>query len=91
MDKMVRVLVCFPLIHLDLHLSSGIQIQTSKGELIITNDGATILKSIQALHPAAKMVRVRLVLWRISPERGISLSIFLLLKMLRLVMVPPPS
>ena len=33
------------------------QIQTSKGEVIITNDGATILKSIQALHPAAKMVR----------------------------------
>lgn len=33
------------------------QIQTSKGEVIVTNDGATILKSIQALHPAAKMVR----------------------------------
>ena len=32
------------------------QIQTPKGEVIITNDGATILKSIQALHPAAKMV-----------------------------------
>ena len=32
-----------------------VQIQTSKGEVIITNDGATILKSIQALHPAAKM------------------------------------
>ncbi|CAL1705100.1 unnamed protein product [Somion occarium] len=31
-------------------------IQTSKGEVIITNDGATILKSIQALHPAAKML-----------------------------------
>ncbi|KDQ61036.1 hypothetical protein JAAARDRAFT_67441 [Jaapia argillacea MUCL 33604] len=31
-------------------------IQTSKGETIITNDGATILKSIQALHPAAKML-----------------------------------
>ncbi|EPS95438.1 hypothetical protein FOMPIDRAFT_1132484 [Fomitopsis schrenkii] len=31
-------------------------IQTSKGELVITNDGATILKSIQALHPAAKML-----------------------------------
>ncbi|KAK7054776.1 T-complex protein 1 subunit delta [Paramarasmius palmivorus] len=30
-------------------------IQTSKGEVVITNDGATILKSIQALHPAAKM------------------------------------
>ena len=36
---------------------SLLQIQTPKGELIITNDGATILKSIQALHPAAKMVR----------------------------------
>ena len=36
---------------------SILQIQTSKGEVIITNDGATILKSIQALHPAAKMVR----------------------------------
>lgn len=35
----------------------GLQIQTSKGETIVTNDGATILKSIQALHPAAKMVR----------------------------------
>ncbi|KAH8833696.1 T-complex protein 1 [Flagelloscypha sp. PMI_526] len=31
-------------------------IQTSKGETIITNDGATILKNIQALHPAAKML-----------------------------------
>ncbi|TFK55082.1 T-complex protein 1 [Heliocybe sulcata] len=31
-------------------------IQTAKGEVIITNDGATILRSIQALHPAAKML-----------------------------------
>jgi len=31
-------------------------IQTSKGEVIVTNDGATILKSIQALHPASKML-----------------------------------
>ncbi|KXN86915.1 T-complex protein 1 subunit delta [Leucoagaricus sp. SymC.cos] len=31
-------------------------IQTAKGETVITNDGATILKSIQALHPAAKML-----------------------------------
>jgi hypothetical protein len=36
----------------DLRLS---QIQTAKGEVIVTNDGATILRSIQALHPAAKM------------------------------------
>ncbi|RDB20257.1 T-complex protein 1 subunit delta [Hypsizygus marmoreus] len=31
-------------------------LQTSKGEVIVTNDGATILKSISALHPAAKML-----------------------------------
>ncbi|KIM28681.1 hypothetical protein M408DRAFT_329151 [Serendipita vermifera MAFF 305830] len=31
-------------------------ISTSKGEVIVTNDGATILKSIQALHPAARML-----------------------------------
>ena len=43
--------------HLEFALidSSDVQIQTAKGEVIITNDGATILKSIQALHPAAKM------------------------------------
>ncbi|EJD42226.1 T-complex protein 1, partial [Auricularia subglabra TFB-10046 SS5] len=28
---------------------------TSKGEVIVTNDGATILRNIQAFHPAAKM------------------------------------
>ncbi|KAI0040906.1 T-complex protein 1 [Auriscalpium vulgare] len=31
-------------------------IQTTKGEVIVTNDGATILRSIQALHPASKML-----------------------------------
>ncbi|CAE6425648.1 unnamed protein product [Rhizoctonia solani] len=31
-------------------------IQTSQGEVIITNDGATILKHIAVLHPAAKML-----------------------------------
>jgi T-complex protein 1 subunit delta len=53
MDKMVSLnnhLRCVPLID-----PPNAQIQTSKGEVIITNDGATILKSIQALHPAAKM------------------------------------
>lgn len=54
MDKMVRP---FKVYWLDLAYSST-QIQTSKGDVVITNDGATILKSIQALHPAAKMVRV---------------------------------
>ncbi|KAJ1517019.1 T-complex protein 1 subunit delta [Coelomomyces lativittatus] len=31
-------------------------IQTSKGEVIITNDGATILKHMSVLHPAARML-----------------------------------
>jgi T-complex protein 1 subunit delta len=31
-------------------------IQTSKGEVIITNDGATILKHMAVLHPAAQML-----------------------------------
>jgi hypothetical protein len=62
------------------------QIQTSKGEVIVTNDGATILRSIQALHPAAKMVS-RLGLEMIS--RNLTRSswwICLLHKTLRLVM-----
>ncbi|XP_033120989.1 T-complex protein 1 subunit delta-like [Anneissia japonica] len=31
-------------------------IQNSKGDVTITNDGATILKQMQVLHPAAKML-----------------------------------
>jgi len=31
-------------------------IQTGKGDVTITNDGATILKQMQVLHPAAKML-----------------------------------
>jgi T-complex protein 1 subunit delta len=31
-------------------------IQTSNGEVTITNDGATILKQMNVIHPAAKMV-----------------------------------
>ncbi len=32
-------------------------IQTGNGEVVITNDGATILKHMAVLHPAARMVR----------------------------------
>jgi hypothetical protein len=35
---------------------SPLQMQTSQGEVIITNDGATILKQMSVNHPAAKMV-----------------------------------
>ena len=31
-------------------------IQDGKGEVTITNDGATILKQMKVLHPAAKML-----------------------------------
>ena len=33
-------------------------IQDGKGDVTITNDGATILKQMQVLHPAARMVSV---------------------------------
>lgn len=32
-------------------------IQSGNGEVVITNDGATILKQMDVVHPAAKMVR----------------------------------
>eukprot|EP00961_Rhodomonas_salina_P273679 3698086-Rhodomonas_salina.1 len=32
------------------------QIQSGQGEVIITNDGATILKQMSVAHPTAKMV-----------------------------------
>lgn len=38
-------------------LCSRFQIQDEKGDVTITNDGATILKQMQVLHPSAKMVR----------------------------------
>ena len=31
-------------------------LETSKGETIITNDGATILKNLSVLHPTAKLL-----------------------------------
>ena len=31
-------------------------IQTGNGDVTITNDGATILKQMSVIHPAAKMV-----------------------------------
>ncbi len=31
-------------------------IESSKGEVIVTNDGATILKNLSVLHPTAKLL-----------------------------------
>lgn len=31
-------------------------LETSKGEVIITNDGATILKNLSVMHPSAKLL-----------------------------------
>lgn len=33
------------------------QIINSRGEVVISNDGATILKQMEVVHPTAKMVR----------------------------------
>ena len=38
-------------------------IQSSDGSVTITNDGATILKQMQVMHPAARMVRCWLLWW----------------------------
>ena len=35
-------------------------IQSSKGEVLITNDGATILKQLEVVHPTAKMVKLNI-------------------------------
>lgn len=35
-------------------------IQDGRGEVLITNDGATILQKMDVVHPTAKMVNIRL-------------------------------
>jgi T-complex protein 1 subunit delta len=48
-------------IHLSLNACLfPLQIQSGNGEVVITNDGATILKQMAVLHPAAKMVSERI-------------------------------
>lgn len=47
MDKMVRG---------KCGLSADVQIQTASGEVVITNDGATILRHMSVVHPAARML-----------------------------------
>jgi T-complex protein 1 subunit delta len=36
--------------------SAAVQIQAPDGSVTITNDGATIMKTIEVMHPAAKML-----------------------------------
>lgn len=38
------------------HQLTSHQITTGSGEVVITNDGATILQHMAVLHPAARMV-----------------------------------
>ena len=42
------------------------QIQADRGDVTITNDGATILKQMQVLHPAAKMVNIMFLIYYLS-------------------------
>src|SRR3989337_1608956 len=51
MDKMVSIQLIMP-----RGLLMYIQIQTSKGQTIITNDGATMLNQMSVMHPSAKML-----------------------------------
>ena len=37
-------------------LINWLQIQDTRGKVLITNDGATILKQMEVIHPTAKMV-----------------------------------
>lgn len=50
------------------------QIQDAKGDVTITNDGATILKQMQVLHPAAKMVSVFSSSWFSDSDKHESLT-----------------
>ena len=50
MDKMVSGMMWRPA------TKAESQITTGTGEVVITNDGATILKHMAVLHPAARMV-----------------------------------
>lgn len=69
---------------------------TKDGETVITNDGATMLKHLSVMHPAARMVRLKKLLrWLFWQKRktdcsftfgGYSSSTFRLHKMLKLVM-----
>jgi chaperonin GroEL (HSP60 family) len=36
-------------------------IKDSRGETLITNDGATILQKMDVVHPTAKMVRIEVI------------------------------
>jgi chaperonin GroEL (HSP60 family) len=44
-------------------------IQSGTGEVVITNDGATILKKMSVMHPAAKMV-ITVYLWKVGGYVG---------------------
>ena len=49
---------CRPLVEPPHHAAAlpAAQISSPKGEVVITNDGATILKQMQVAHPTAKML-----------------------------------
>ena len=70
-----------------------LQIQTPKGKVLITNDGATILKQMEVIHPTARMVSSRNFILTALLSHLFSLNFsslrFQKLKILRLVMEQP--
>ena len=55
-------------------------IRDARGEILITNDGATILQKLDVVHPTAKMVLLKSPSWSKYPRP----------KMLRLETAPLP-
>jgi T-complex protein 1 subunit delta len=51
-------------------------IQSPDGSVTITNDGATILKQMQVMHPAAKMVFISLIFVLNLNKKVFSLLLF---------------
>ncbi|XP_024145044.1 T-complex protein 1 subunit delta isoform X1 [Oryzias melastigma] len=54
-------------------------IQDEKGDVTITNDGATILKQMQVLHPSAKMVRALYLMHLFSFHVNVLANVLMLL------------
>ena len=44
------------ILQINMMLINLLQIQDTRGKVLITNDGATILKQMEVIHPTAKMV-----------------------------------
>ena len=72
-----------------MYIFCCVKIQGESGDVTITNDGATILKQMQVIHPVARMVQLLLIIimciFVVAPVLLLLLLIFLLLSCFALV------